>query len=361
MKLALIRRRHASTGGAELYLGRLLSALVRAGHEPHLFAESWPDTMQGVTLHRIEAAGTRATRPRRFDDAVRKALGAGSFDCVFSLERTTRQDVYRAGDGVHAMWLQRRREFASWWRRPLVGLGGFHRTMLALERATFDPRNTRRVIVNSEMVRQEITERFAFPGNRIHLVRNGIDVRRYQGLDGSQFRQRLGLETGRYVIAFVGSGWERKGLPYLLAAFETPELADLRLVVAGKGSPPAAAPSQVLFAGPVRAVEEVYAAADLLVTLPIYEPSANVCLEALAAGRPVITTRQNGAAEWITPGVNGSILPDPRDTRALVEAILFWRRMRGQPVPSDAGAMSLDRNVRETLAVLELAAGERRA
>lgn len=359
MKIALIRRRHASTGGAELYIDRLLAALVHRGHHPHLFSEAWRNPPEGVELHLLEVTGTRGTRPRRFDDAVRRSLENAQFDCVFSLERTTRQDVYRAGDGVHAMWLQRRREFGAWWRRPLIGMGAFHRNMLALERATFDPRNTRRMIVNSEMVRREITERFGFPADRIHLVRNGIDVGRFSRADGRGFRHHLGLEPDVFLMAFVGSGWERKGLPYVLAAFKAPELAGIRLVVVGKGSPPSGAPKQVLFAGPVTGVEEVYAAADLLVTLPIYEPSANVCLEALASGIPVITSEQNGASEWIQPGVNGTVLPDPRNTQALIEAVMFWRNHRSRLVPANRDAMSLDRNVSETLSVLELAAREK--
>ncbi|HMO66887.1 MAG TPA: hypothetical protein PKE47_16995, partial [Verrucomicrobiota bacterium] len=145
MKLALIRRAGSRHGGAELYTGRLLAALVEAGHEVHLFAEDWADLPAGVTWQRVAVTGPRHARPRRFAEEVLRQLDPRAFDCVFSLERTLRQDVYRAGDGVHAAWLAQRRRFAPWWRRPWIGRGAFHREMLALERRNFDTANTRHV------------------------------------------------------------------------------------------------------------------------------------------------------------------------------------------------------------------------
>ena len=58
----------------------------------------------------------------------------------------------------------------------------------------------------------------------------------------------------------------------------------------------------------IHALEDAYAAADLLVVLPIYEPCSNVVAEALAADLPVITTRCNGACELIREGKTGSII-----------------------------------------------------
>ena len=43
MKIALIRRKFSATGGAELYLRRLVAALAAAGHQPYLFAQEWEE------------------------------------------------------------------------------------------------------------------------------------------------------------------------------------------------------------------------------------------------------------------------------------------------------------------------------
>ena len=366
MKLALIRRHFAEAGGAELYLQRLLEALVRAGHEPHLFAEHWDPLPAGVQFHPMVVAGSRGSLPQRFADAVEQALSTEVFDCVFSLERTLRQDVYRAGDGVHRVWLERRRHYAPWWHRPFVGTGSFHRTMLALERQTFDPARTRHLIVNSDMVRREIVAEFHFPAERIHLVRNGVEVARFQHGRRAETRARFGVRDEDFLLLFVGSGWERKGLQFLLrfmaqlAGAET-GLGKTKLLVLGRGNPPRRVPPNVIFAGPKSGVEDAYAAADLFTFLPIYEPSANVVVEALAAGLPVVTSRFNGAAELLREGVNGTVLADPADLAALAQAVEYWHaRPAARPVPCDL-PLDLDANVAATLAVLELAARERAA
>ena len=362
MKLALIRRQFSATGGAELYLQRLLAALAGRGHELHLFAESWSGFPAGTRLHRVEISGTRARRPLLFAESVRAALAPEKFDCVFSLERTLKQDVYRAGDGVHRVWLQRRRKFAPLWKKPLVGQGAFHKNLLALEAQTFDPENTRHVIVNSEMVRREILENFPFPAGRIHLVRNGVDIARFQNGRRTETRERFGVNADDFLLLFAGSGRERKGLNFLLRAFRLLQKNNLKikLLVVGKDRPPAVPPAGAIFAGPVPDMENIYAAADLLVFPPIYEPSANVVIEALAADRPVMTSKQNGASELIREGVNGSLVENPADIPALARAVLFWRGRTMSPLP-DPPDLSLERNVRETLAVLELAAQENRA
>ncbi len=362
MKLALIRRQFSATGGAELYLQRLLTALAAAGHETHLFAESWQGQAAGVRMHQVSVSAPRATRALRFAEAVEDRLRReGDFDCVLSLERTLKQDVYRAGDGLHRVWLERRRQFAPWWRRMLLGSSAFHRGMLVLEARTFDPAATGHIIVNSEMVRGEIAQHFPdFPQERVHLVRNGVDVQRFQKVDRAAARARFGLREGDFTLAFVGSGWERKGLPWLLRfmAAQSDDPA-LKLLAVTRDRVRGRVPPNVILTGPLHDVEAAYAAADVLVFLPIYEPCANVVSEALAAGIPVITTRFNGASEWIDPGVNGHILDDPRDFAALGQCLNHWRVRGSAEAVRTRLPLDLDLNVRLTLQVLELAARQR--
>ncbi|MDZ4286441.1 MAG: glycosyltransferase family 4 protein [Prosthecobacter sp.] len=361
MKIALIRRQFAATGGAELYLQRLIAALVAGGHDVHLFAEKWEGAPHLVTMHEVPVKASRARRPVVFAEAAARLVAAQTFDVVFSLERTLAQDVYRAGDGLHRVWLDQRRRYAPWWRRPLVGLGGFHRTMLGLEARTLDPRRTRHVIVNSEMVRQEILRHFQFPAERIHLVRNGVDVQRFQLGDREGTRRRFGLQAGEFVLLFVGSGWERKGLPFLLRLMQRYEgrKEPVKLLVVGKGRYRGRLPANVIMAGPMAAVEDAYAAADLLTFLPIYEPSSNVVTEALASGLPVITSRFNGASELIDPGVSGAVLDEPEDIDALERTVSTWMQRRPVRITAKGLPLDLESNVRETLRVLEMAAEEK--
>jgi UDP-glucose:(heptosyl)LPS alpha-1,3-glucosyltransferase len=358
MKLALIRRQFSATGGAELYLQRLMAALVDAGHGVHLFAEAWSGQAKGVTFHAVPVSGSRAVKPLRFAEAVNESVSREKFDCVFSLERTLKQDVYRAGDGVHRVWLERRRQFAPWWKRPFIGLGAFHSNMLSLESQTFDPANTRHLIVNSNMVRREILQHFKFPQERVHLVRNGVEVKRFQNGKRMETRARFGVGDNDFLILFVGSGWERKGLGFLIKALPVSSAVNVKLLVVGKGRPSGAG-ANVIFAGDMKDVENAYAAADLFAFLPIYEPSSNVVFEALAAGLPVVTTAQNGASELIEEGVNGFVIASPTDSWMATDSMIYWMQKRSRPPMSNLDSLSLERNVAETIAVLELAAREK--
>lgn len=380
MKLALIRRQFSATGGAELYLQRLMTALAGAGHEVHLFAEAWSGQAREVKLHAVPVTGNRATRPVRFAEAVKELTSWEKFDCVFSLERTLQQDVYRAGDGVHRVWLERRRQFAPWWKRPFIGLGAFHRNMLALEARTFDPANTGRIIVNSNMVKGEIRRHFPFPEDRIHLVRNGVEVKRFQSGKRAETRARFGVKDDEFLLLFVGSGWERKGLRFILKPMlllehmsRTGRLDALaaglgtklparpvKLLVVGKDKPIPGTPPQVIFAGSMNQVEDAYAAADLFVFPPVYEPSANVVFEALAAGIPVITSTFNGSSELISEGVNGTIIQDPRDFSAFLKVIWQWTHREHSLSLAETTHLSIQRNVSETVTLLEQVAEERR-
>ncbi len=354
MRIALLRRAFDAMGGAELYLQRLLHVLSGRGHEIHLFTEEWAGLQPEVQLHTLSRAQSRADRVRGFDARAHAALTGESFDCVFSLERTRRQDVFRVGDGVHRVWLEQKRQYASWWRKPFVGWSAFHRAQLELESAALNPANTGRLIVNSQMVKQEVLQHHAFPEERIHLVRNGVEPQRWMAGDRQVARERFGVAPGQSMVLFAGSGWERKGLPYAIAAMR--QLPQAHLLVAGRGRKLRGLPANVTLAGAVPDLEHAMAAADVFVLPTIYEPSANVCFEALAAGVPVVTSQFNGASEVIEPMVNGTVLSDPADTTALAGALRYWlEKNTTRPVPVKAD-LAMDRNVNETIDVLELAA-----
>lgn len=360
MKIALIRRRFAAVGGAELYLQRLMASLSAEGHELHLYAESWLEHSPGVTFHPTLRPSTRARAPLAFAEAVEEQLRLMPHDLVFSLERTLRQDVYRAGDGVHATWLEQRRRHSPWWKRWWLGRSAFHRGLCQLEARTMSPAATRHIIVNAQAVGQDIQRRFGYPGGQIHLVRNGVDGAAFQGICRHQARERFGLQPNQFVLLFAGSGWERKGLRFVLELMRRKgrEDPDLHLLVVGRGrcSQPG---SNVQLAGPINDIPMAYAAADLMVFPPIYDPCANVVSEALASGLPVITSRMNGASELIEPGVHGEVLEDPSDIDGMIAAVEKWRQRGRGEIPAPSQPIDLAHNVAQTLRVLELAAAQR--
>lgn len=366
MKIAVVRQRYVAIGGAERYLKALIDALLARGHEVHLFARAWTDEVTpGLRRHRVPTVGTPGfVRALTFAWSCQQLLLQAGCDVVFSLERTLRQDVYRAGDGCHREWLTRRRHHLPAWRRPFLSLNPLHRTLLALERRTFAPYRTRRVIANSSRGRDEIVRLFGFPADRIDVVLNGVDCRRFCPMASPTARRDVRL-------LFVGTGFERKGLRFCIEALAQLPVS-CRLQVVGKGDPhphlrraaQLGVADRVEFLGADVDLAKTYPAADLLVHPAIYEPFANVCLEAMACGLPVVTSRVNGASEVLTHGRDGAIVEDPASIRELAGAIGLFLDPKRRSVASAAARATaekhpFERNVVETLAVLERVQAER--
>jgi UDP-glucose:(heptosyl)LPS alpha-1,3-glucosyltransferase len=352
MRIGFVRRGHSHTGGAEAYMVRLAHSLHSLGHSATLITSSeWPSDRWPF--------GDILRLPTKSPDAFAKAFRGANTGCDihFSLERVPGCEVFRAGDGVHASWLDRRKAFEPLWKRITRGLNRKHARIVALEQEVFDPANTRAVIANSRMVRDEILARYSYPADRIAVVYNGITPPQ-PGTDRKTARQRFGIDPDSFCPLFLGTGWDRKGLPTALRAAEMME--NTQLLVAGRGPADLYRSRNALFAGPVREVPDLFDAADLLVLPTWYDPFSNACLEALAAGLPVITTTANGFSEIIQPGVHGEVI-EPGDALACAEAMEAWRcrdRLANANAACRALAAeySMERNAAETLSILETTA-----
>ncbi len=109
---------------------------------------------------------------------------------------------------------------------------------------------------------------------------------------------------------------------------------------------------------PPVAMPHVYAAADVFLLPTLYDPFANVTLEALAAGLPVITSAQNGASEIIENEKNGFILPRADDDKLIVHLLDHLadpahRALFRKPAQALAQQYDLARNLNATLAVFD--------
>ncbi len=258
------------------------------------------------------------------------------------MERVDWCDVYRAGDGVHAAWLERRARYEPRWRSLFRRFSRKHAALCALEAAMFRAGGVRLVIANSELVKGEILERYDYPAERICVIHNGVPpapAPAEQAAMREATRQELGLGADEYVLLFAGSGWERKGLRFAIEATNCAAGCQPTLLVAGHGRERGLPASErVRFLGPVRGLARYFAAADAFILPTIYDPFSNACLEALAAGLPVITTRANGFAEILAEG-EGSVVEQPDDLESLCRAIEHWasRRAARGGAPAIAG------------------------
>lgn len=358
MKIGLVRRGYSQTGGAEHYLKRLAKALTGAGHECVLFASrDWPQTDWAHGGIRVVPGDS----PRGFADALEAMQPRKACDFLFSMERVWNCDCYRAGDGVHRAWLERRTRYEPKWRGWFRQWKRKHRELLALEAGLLKPGATRAIIANSQIVKEEIIRFFGYPADQIHVVYNGVPNQPGESLEElrTETRRQMGMTQRDYVMLFAGSGWERKGLRFAIDGINQANLSQPTLLVAGRGSQLSfPQSSRVRFLGPVTEMKPLFAAADVFVLPTIYDPFSNACLEALAAGLPVITTRANGFSEIIESGVEGEILSEPSDSAAIARAIEKWsppgKRAAIKPrLQALAAQFDIETSMKQTLAVFD--------
>ncbi|MEY2555196.1 MAG: UDP-glucose:(heptosyl)LPS alpha,3-glucosyltransferase [Verrucomicrobiota bacterium] len=362
LTIAFVRRGYSPSGGAESYLKRLAQGIVDLGHEAQLIAtDDWPpdDWPFGSITH------LQATSAIGFADEMEKLRPKLGCDALMSLERVWRCDVYRAGDGVHQAWLNRRQKFEMPLQRFIRGINRKYRDILQLEESLFAKGGAGRVIANSEMVKREIVDLYRYPADKIDIVRNGVplDQFRFDSALREKSRADLKLKPDEIALLFAGSGWERKGLRFAIEAMELCRDRKLRFLVAGRGNERDYRPKRFFTEEPVRFLGEIadlrpiYAAADIFILPSIYDPFSNACLEALASGLPVITTRDNGFSEIIENGVHGSVVDFPNNVSALRDAIRFWsdesRRVNARSTITErASQFDMATNVAATLKIL---------
>jgi UDP-glucose:(heptosyl)LPS alpha-1,3-glucosyltransferase len=354
MKIGLVRRGYTRTGGAEAYLRRFAEGAVAAGHAVVLFSEQWPREEWPWELIPI-----KSNSPRSFADAVVAARPRTVCDFLFSLERIWTCDGYRAGDGVHAAWLERRAKIEPAWKGWVRHFSPKHREILALEKELFGPRGARGVIANSEFIRDEIVRHFQYPAKQIHIVHNGVPAFTVPPEARATTRASLGLKDGDFAVLFAGSGWQRKGLPYALEAMNAARLDHATLLIAGRGNRHAMPRcDRARYLGPVKDMPPLLAAADAFILPTIYDPFSNACLEAMAASLPVITTAANGFSEIIESGLEGEVVAEPSNIPALTAALERWsepnrRALARIRLELLSTRYTIAENFRQTLAAIE--------
>jgi UDP-glucose:(heptosyl)LPS alpha-1,3-glucosyltransferase len=222
------------------------------------------------------------------------------------------------------------------WRRIHPRQRRWLREVEELERRQY--RNKTGVVVAvSNLVARDLQDFHGELRDRIRVIPNGVDIRRFspavEGAAGMRERVRNQFDlTAKVVFLFVAMNPRLKGVQPLFEAFAEAvrKRPDIRLLLVGKDASPGLLrfvkknhlEHAVKFAGLVSDSQPYFAAADAFALPTYYDACSLGVLEACASGLPVITTRQNGAAELLTNGDEGRILDRADDVAALRDALL---------------------------------------
>ncbi len=370
MRIALVRKEFSTQGGgAERYATNLANALLESGHEVHVFAHRYDLTMKGIKFHHAPAFDKfSALKNWSFVRSFQKVVSQMDFDIVHGLSQVYPLDIYRMGDGIHRHWLDIKSNSAG--ARLFHRVSLRHQVVLHIEKNIFKPGNFKRIIANSSLCRDHAIEYYGVPPELIHVVYNGIDFSTFNDsvrLERNGVRSALGIGERETVVLFSGMNFARKGLASLLRAVSASRCGkSFRLVILGKGrsdhftrlARKLGLADRVVFCGFRHDQHCFYGAADIFVLPTHYDPCANVCLEAMACGLPVVTTRQNGASELIRHGTSGLVMESPEDITALAQWLEMLqepdlRKSMGMAAREQVRDLTIGANMDETMAIYE--------
>lgn len=340
MKIALFPSAfHPSLGGVEELSLRLAQAWQTQGHAVRVFTERWPrdlptvDEVEGVAVRRFafrvpDAGGVKpkltwaATRGTTRAAVARelRAFGAevvhvqcvsSAVDYALPAARALKVPFVVTLQGELSM------DAAGIYQRP----GGARARMFrALDQADAVTACSGQTLAEAEAF---YVEQGGAPfGERGEVIYNGIDLKRFEGVEAQRRDRPYVFALGRHV--------PQKGFDVLLEAMrEVPASHDL--VLAGDGPEREALAALAERLGIADRVEFVgrldgpgvrrwMKGAAVFVLPSRHEPFGIVNLEAMASGRPVVATRVGGVPEFVEDGVAG-VLVEPEDAAGLGRAI----------------------------------------
>ncbi|HXL97358.1 MAG TPA: glycosyltransferase [Steroidobacteraceae bacterium] len=165
---------------------------------------------------------------------------------------------------------------------------------------------------------------------RIQVIPTGLPAERYVPGDGARFRAKFGIAAERPLLLYVGRVAHEKNIEFLLHAFVALRRTRPGTLLAIAGEGPARDHLQSLatqlgiapdvqFIGYLdreRGLADCYAAADVFVFASRTETQGLVLLEALAQGRPVVSTAHLGTASILQAGCGARVAPEKPDAFA---------------------------------------------
>ncbi len=330
-------RQFRPAGGAEKFSLRLARHLLDCGHRVRVLAIK-AEPMDGIELVRVAPPRftPRASRDYFTGRVLADALAAERVDVTWGEQKTWGANVIRPGGGVEEDYWNVHGQF-----RPFgVQLPGWTRHLhtkrlfdLKAEANGYRHPSLKRVIVNAAIVRSALLRHYPNLQGRIDVVHNGVEEERVDKPVMPDTRKRIhsrwNLNPDCPTAVFMGHDFRRKGLAHAMEAVSLVRRrapsCGFQLIVAGRDRPgPYRALAHSLgidaataFLGESEKPDDVFAAGDVLIHPSHHDPFANVTIEALGRGLPVITTLANGGHEIIDQGIDGWVVDSPRNTHQI--------------------------------------------
>jgi UDP-glucose:(heptosyl)LPS alpha-1,3-glucosyltransferase len=359
-------------GGVESYVHNLSKQLLDRGHEVHIFTHRFShDPDKRLTIHYVPAITFWSplkywTFAVNAPKIIKKTMI--KFDLIHGFTQTLFQDIYRVGGGCHWDYMMHTYPLMhSLFGKILLCLNPRHFSLLFLERIIFKKKHYRQMTCISEQCKKEIIRHYQLSPDDIEVIYNGVDTDVFTPQNKMRYREtvraKYAIAPDEVLLLFVGSGFKRKGLKYLIDALSLVNKSQkVKLLVVGKGNvqqyqrlaKEKDVPDKVIFAGVCKHIEEIYAGGDIFVFPSEYDAFGTACLEAMASGLPVIASKTSGVSEIITHGKDGFVINHPINAREMTDYIhvLLEKEKReqiGTAARQKAEMYSFEANIEKTL------------
>lgn len=364
MRIAFVVHDFSRAFGHGRYVAELATRFA-AGHDVHVFANTFSDSTPALHCHHVPAlrASALSTILSFYPSATLRLRGA--FDIVHAQGFSVGGANVVTAHISNKRWMAARRELCGGqlpWRERLFGA-----VVTPLEQhAMASPHAT--IIAVSQALQRELSAD-GVPG-RIVVIPHGVDDRQFNPGVVERYRQdvrhELGCAGDDTLFLFVGD--LRKGFARAIEALvSTP--GRLVAVTRSDASGSMALAQQlgvgdrVMVRPATPQIERFYAAADVFVFPTQYDAFGMVITEAMACGLPVITTAAAGASDLIGHGRTGFVVADPADVGTLaghMRALALDPGLRdavGGAAAAQMRAHTWDSVAKETMAVYEQRAG----
>jgi len=354
-------------GGAERYLYDFVMYLLDRGHEVHVFAMDGQDTLKTARFyfHAVPyIPGIRWLRAWSFVINSSSMIRRYSFDIIHVLGKNLTMNVFQPHGGLHRRSFEQ--NILAFSDQPLIRflyklsrlVNLKHLLFLYIEWKQYTLKKLPEYLAISQMVANDIKERFDIPDNKIHLIYNGVDTQRFSYEVREKYRSPMRLEYGvredEYIVLFVAHNFRLKGLRFFLDACtrfmdKHPDVKLKALIIGKHNASSARMIERVGLSGcciclnALPQVEKVYACADLLIQPTFYDPCSLVILEALSCGLPAITTQFNGAGELVIHGGTGFIVDKPESIPDIVAGMELFLLKKDANAVARAASDSMKR------------------
>lgn len=337
--ICLLIKRLNGSGGLEKYALKLSSAFARKGCKVTILTTDAPEDLELNPSIEIEKHSIKSFLKFRefskYNQLCKHWNTTHQYDLIFGLDRCRHQTHLRAGNGVHAAFLENRKLFDPYYKTVTAPINPINRSILSIEKEAFESPDLRVLFTNSYMVRKEILTHYNTDIDKIQVVHNGVEWKEMDKDFNEWIEQKtklaleIGLDPTTYQFLFVGNGYRRKGLIPLLDALSILPMKDFHLSVIGKEkrendfisyAKQLGLADKVTFFGVRKDVRRFYQLSDSLVVPSYYDPFANVTVEALAMGLLVISSKTNGGYEVLKEN-NGFVIPTLQDKECFAEVL----------------------------------------